>query len=124
MSRNMPSREAIASAWDKDANSCWACGDGFNLQRCHIRSKKNGGSDAPQNLTILCASCHAKSEHIHEDVFPTWLDTHFEAYGKHHIQHSIERISSAGINVSDFEGLYNRNGAAAAAIAILGNLYR
>jgi hypothetical protein len=68
--RNMPSITSIVSYWNKeysdDLNSsfCWGCG--FNvkhLERAHLLSRANGGSDDSDNLVLLCRFCHS---HVQE----------------------------------------------------------
>lgn len=78
----------ISVVVDEEFPQCWACGkfifpgeyidnllldDNYikkiwnnkhtksNLQICHIRPKAMGGSDAPDNLFLMCRDCHTDS---------------------------------------------------------------
>ena len=66
--------------------ACFKCG--WNLATCdihHIVPRKNNGSDALSNLTILCPNCHRVAHQNKETVFPTieekigdtWKDFYF-----------------------------------------------
>lgn len=47
----------------RDNNTCQACG-AFGYQVDHIVNTKAGGTDAPENLQVLCKPCHdAKTTH-------------------------------------------------------------
>jgi hypothetical protein len=53
-------RDAI---FKRDGNRCKRCGGdgGGMLHVHHLVSKKNGGTDAPDNLVTLCPKCHSRS---------------------------------------------------------------
>ncbi len=82
MRRKMPSREQIARYWrdhsgrekfrDVHGDDCFACGDTLRLERCHIVPKHKGGTDAVDNLHVLCATCHVHSENIAD--YWHWFD--------------------------------------------------
>lgn len=38
--------------------NCQACGKWAELDRCHIQTKKTGGSDDESNLLLMCRACH------------------------------------------------------------------
>jgi len=91
-SRNMPSRKKIFEYWqDKldnvyDDNSCFKCGFGgkeYNyaiVDRAHILSVFDGGSDDVENIHLLCSNCHKKSEPYSGRMYYDWLksDTEIE----------------------------------------------
>jgi hypothetical protein len=69
----MPSHKIIAAAWmdatpwashvesDDAASTCWRCGytgDDFKPERAHIHAVRNGGTNEPLNLLLLCYRCH------------------------------------------------------------------
>lgn len=78
--------------------SCWACNCDFNfkydlnkpnakrediinnwdrapLQRCHIIARKFGGEDIPDNLFLMCKSCHDLAPNTKSrEVFLDWVE--------------------------------------------------
>lgn len=75
--KGMPSKINILQAryqdmWDMPDNeyeakktwldTCWACGFAGHLQRCHLKSAQDGGSNDSKNLVLLCRSCHVRQE--------------------------------------------------------------
>tara|TARA_R110000823_G_scaffold123829_5_gene250056 strand:- start:181 stop:690 length:510 start_codon:yes stop_codon:yes gene_type:complete len=54
-------------------DSCWACGWGEGVQRCHIIAVSLGGSHHESNLHILCRNCHVASECLSEEAYWVWL---------------------------------------------------
>lgn len=88
--RNMPSRKKVYEYWvDKietavDDNTCFKCGftSEFNtaVERAHIESVWGGGSDAPENIHLLCKSCHKDSECWSGEVYDFWFYNHFIDY--------------------------------------------
>lgn len=121
--RRMPTLKKIAAAWDRCDKSCWACGDGFDLQRCHIVSRQNGGSDEPDNLAILCRPCHAKSEHFNRETFFRWLSQCEERGIKHYIIHVMDRVLLCDVSFEQLEKIYNEGGVDAAVSEIINSLY-
>ena len=57
-----PIEEIIAAhsalLFNKDSNKCWCCQSSVYLEKCHIRAESDGGSLHPDNLILLCESCH------------------------------------------------------------------
>lgn len=43
-------------------NKCEVCGASGTLHAHHIKPRKDGGTDKPSNLLLVCSSCH-KSIH-------------------------------------------------------------
>jgi len=121
--RRMPTLKKIAGAWGRCDKTCWACGDGFDLQRCHIVSRHSGGSDDPENIAILCRVCHAKSEHFNSETFLRWIDQCEERGLKHHILHVKDRVQLCGISFEKLEKIDNEVGVNAAALEIMNSLY-
>jgi hypothetical protein len=78
----MTTRTEVASYWYGDLHldmgeaMCWACrrwdGSGQEgayedadwLERCHLVPASLGGSDAPENLVMLCARCHREMPNV------------------------------------------------------------
>jgi len=87
--RDMPSRSKIREYWfplhfskfgetrtgDDELvdDECWACGNYIYIERCHIQSLSDGGSNNVDNLVILCRGCHHESELLSPDVFWNWI---------------------------------------------------
>lgn len=82
--RSMPSKKKVYEYWQHKFNKiynkdiqkdcCFACG--FNapiLQRCHILSKVDGGSDKANNLHLLCRFCHIESEFFSGESYSVWI---------------------------------------------------
>lgn len=42
----------------RDKHRCLLCGATSNLDVHHVKSQKQGGSSADDNLATLCAGCH------------------------------------------------------------------
>ena len=51
----------------RDGFSCWKCGSKEKLEVHHIKQRKDGGPDRPDNLVTLCHDCHA---HHHDGTHP------------------------------------------------------
>jgi hypothetical protein len=101
----MPDAAQILTYWrpwllargfdDMDCPRCWRCdrparvegrGRGHTeaelwsnargLERCHIVPRALGGSDAPDNIVLLCGSCHAVAPDVRErELFMLWLSS-------------------------------------------------
>jgi hypothetical protein len=80
--RNMPTRKKIFEYWqDKintalDDNTCFKCGftGGFTaVERTHIISVFNDGTDDLENLHLLCSNCHKKSEPYEGKLYFDWF---------------------------------------------------
>lgn len=115
ISRNMPSRKAIASYWfdrfedidvgiDPDGESCFACGDGLYLERAHIIPRANGGGDGADNLHILCAKCHLESEGLGDDLdlYWKWFNNKNLNHYHAHIFYTFQRMEARGFSVDAF----------------------
>jgi len=56
--------------------ACGCCGAGNkegNLERAHIVPRCEGGSDAVENLHLLCSPCHQDSEWLKGDGYWRWF---------------------------------------------------
>ena len=80
MRNSMPSKEKIWDYWrlryfkgklngdkwsyvfEDDEKVCFACCCYGSLERCHIVSHSEGGSEDVSNLHLLCSGCHQKTE--------------------------------------------------------------
>ena len=84
----MPTKSKIFSYWKdefkyvENDNTCFRCGltseyEDYNLvQRCHILSVVEGGSDNLDNLQLLCSDCHKKSEGYSGALYDLWVRTY------------------------------------------------
>lgn len=84
----MPSKSKIFSHWKEkfkyieDDNTCFRCEatseceDDNAVQRCHILSVFDGGSDDVNNLQLLCSDCHKKSEGYSGELYDLWVRTY------------------------------------------------
>ncbi len=93
--RQLPDGQPILI--DSGEPSCWACGKPFEtetkqllekgdfkkvwnktqgkLEKCHIIPRALGGSDEPENIFLLCGSCHIESpDTIYPDIFFKWIE--------------------------------------------------
>lgn len=50
--------EARAQIFDRDGWRCQFCGSMRNLEIHHLRYRSHQGEHGPENLIVLCASCH------------------------------------------------------------------
>src|SRR6185312_6532838 len=56
-----PGWEGLRQAvFDRDGRKCTVCGSADDLHADHIRPRRYGGTDDPENLQTLCRSCHGK----------------------------------------------------------------
>lgn len=63
--------------WSEAESLCWRCAHERLLQRCHIVPRALGGSEAPDNLVLLCAQCHAEAPNVVDpDFMWVWLRAH------------------------------------------------
>ena len=90
--RKVPSHSAIASHWGPTLSElekeprhsweeslsgtsgvCFACGMTAPLDRAHIVPRSAGGTDAVENLHLLCRPCHHLSEALPEAGYWGWF---------------------------------------------------
>ena len=86
--RRMPTERAVRKCWvDRlwvrkgfdsreeflDRGICFACGFDGEVHRAHIRARVDGGADAPDNLHMLCPTCHKDSEMLRGDEYMAWF---------------------------------------------------
>lgn len=65
----------------KKYTCCWRCHSKKNIQRCHIVPDSLGGDDAPYNMVLLCANCHAEAPNVSDpEIMWDWFyaNTRFE----------------------------------------------
>jgi len=109
----MPKKRAIYNHWkdrgeelgrngvgyyDLDYMGCFACGSVQRLERCHIIPLVFEGSNALENLHILCSRCHIESEGLKR--YWQWLSYKRLHEWKDPTSHFIELLKKCGI---DFE---------------------
>ena len=88
--RKMPSRNNIFQYWNGkldtaiNDSTCFKCGFDSYVERAHIKSVFDGGSDECDNLHLLCHNCHKTSEGFNGDVYWHWLN-----YGDHYVTITI-----------------------------------
>lgn len=85
--KNMPSKIKIFNYWNgklKNAlsdNTCFKCGISNNdkkyniVDRAHILSVFDGGTDNLDNLHLLCKKCHTESEAYNDLVYDLWFSS-------------------------------------------------
>lgn len=76
--RNMPSRKKIFEYWkdtlEVNEGECFKCKQNIPLERAHILSVFDGGSDECDNLHLLCHSCHKNSEILTGIAYDEWFN--------------------------------------------------
>lgn len=90
MKRKMPTKQQIKSHWQDrlvglgkflckedfhEHDACFACGISYGdpTERAHILARCDGGTDAVENLHLLCHACHKQSEFMSGDQYWSWL---------------------------------------------------
>ena len=61
----IPTEADTAELWrilSSRERKCEACGVTVNLEVHHIKPRRDGGSNEPKNLRVLCVQCHAKED--------------------------------------------------------------
>lgn len=121
-----PKAEVIFEYWDGDhripytgpdtdewgimPGECFACGKRVQgLARCHIIPVICGGSNDPENLHLLCPSCHTESEGI--KLYWNWFNWKRQNEWDYPHNHVLKLLKMQGIDlekeINDFLG---RNG--------------
>ena len=61
--------------WADAHNHCWRCGKKTShLEKCHIIAEQFGGKKTPDNLVILCNSCHKEAPDFNQtDKMWNWI---------------------------------------------------
>jgi hypothetical protein len=80
-----PSQEKLTYVNDRTAKEspCFACGAHSEpLQRCHIKALCEGGSNAVDNIHLLCRYCHLESEMLSDNFYWKWFDKKIEPSNK------------------------------------------
>jgi len=63
--------------WAEAHELCWRCAYRSRLERCHIVPDSLGGSEAPENLILLCGRCHREAPNVSDPRFMwAWLRAH------------------------------------------------
>lgn len=68
---------------DTSSEGCFVCGEhrSNSLEDHHIVPRRYGGSDEPENIVTLCASCHSAIEKLYDERFYETLQQRFEKEG-------------------------------------------
>lgn len=92
---------------------CFKCGWGeASCDVHHIIPKKVGGTDDPNNLTVLCPNCHRVAHAKDERDFPTFADLVGEEWKKHYFPEgtknaAVRKQISNGMKKAHKEGRAN-----------------
>jgi hypothetical protein len=86
--------ESIRDAWDSRKTG---------LERCHLVPHSKGGSDGPENLVLLCPTCHRDAPNcLDPDIMLAWCvrrrPGHFLA---EKLKLVVEAVEGAGLDVDD-----------------------
>jgi len=102
--RSMPKWIDIFEFWSKTSlvsiktefpksfaeNKCFACGvtypTGLNLERAHIQPLWTGGSNACENLHLLCHVCHKDSEDLGRPDKPKSMERYWAWFFSRNLQ--------------------------------------
>ena len=97
------SSRTISKILNRLGIKCFKCGWGeASCDIHHIIPKKIGGTDDPNNLTVLCPNCHRVAHAKDERDFPTFADLVGEEWKKHYFP---EGTSNAKIRKQISEGM-------------------
>lgn len=124
---DMPSRLEIAQYWfpkhfarfgrsrtgDDELlhNECWACGDNcFRIERCHIHSLWDGGSNTADNLVLLCRPCHEESEQLPPDTFWTWIRNKRQIDFLSEAERTERKLAKIGFDRKTFAAMIEEDG--------------
>lgn len=68
---------------DTSSEGCFVCGDrrSNSLEDHHIVPRRYGGTDSPENIVTLCASCHSAIEKLYDERFYETLQQRFAKEG-------------------------------------------
>jgi len=77
---------------------CFICGDSHSnrLQTHHVVPRRYGGSDDPENLVTLCASCHQGIEKLYDERF-------YERLHTRSVDAPRNELEAEGMDVENFE---------------------
>lgn len=72
---------------ERDNHCCIVCGKNYGLQIAHYISRGRGGLGIPQNLAIMCVSCHSQYDNgkLHNEIgqaFREHLKAHYEDWNE------------------------------------------
>ena len=95
----MPKADAILKYWKKKLGvkkkQCFACGSPFKLHRTHIIPLIFGGTNALENLHLLCVPCHEESEGL--KVYDIWFEWQRKYEWEDMYGHAWNRLQKLGI---------------------------
>lgn len=74
----------------RDGNQCIICGANHGLQIAHYISRARLGLGIPQNLAVMCASCHFQYDNgkFHKEIkkaFEDHLKAHYDNWNKENL---------------------------------------
>jgi hypothetical protein len=86
---------------------CSDCGDTVGLHLHHIIPKFRGGNDAPDNLLVLCSSCHHGKHHsgINSPLYSGGSSSHTTIQME---EETRKRLKALGKKGESYDALINR----------------
>lgn len=102
----------LAVDWSEAPELCWRCGYKSKLERCHIVPHSRGGSEAPENLVLLCHRCHREAPNVTDPRFMwIWLrtacvpfyDTYWSIRGYFEFEQMFGRLPFKGIGLDKMQ---------------------
>jgi len=96
-------------------DECWACGSNLYIERCHIHSFSEGGSNNTDNLVLLCRGCHHESELLSPQFFWNWIRGKRQTDWMSQIERACKKIE---LVFGSMDNLVNRVSAVGAEKAI------
>lgn len=79
---------------------CFACGDTYIIERCHIIPRNSGGTDLVNNIHLLCKKCHIESEFLYGNVYWNWFNYQRKHEWKLPLAHTVNRYKKMGFDIT------------------------
>ncbi len=85
--RSIP-RKLKETLLEQSNNQCSVCGAKSHLQLAHIRPLSLGGDNSPENLIVLCPTCHVSVDRsgLNPDILSSikkaWTERHIQGRGE------------------------------------------
>jgi hypothetical protein len=94
--------EEFALTWE----SCFVCGAVSKLERSHILSLCDGGTNTVDNLHLLCRQCHDESEPLSGEAYWRWYKQKRNTFFVHPLVRMHQRIDAVMSPYIDVKELY------------------